>query len=158
MAVAVLVLATACGGGSDADGTQQLPDVALSDLATGEPAEWTDDGNPLILNLWASWCAPCRTEMPDFDEVYQELGDQLTVVGVTDERKLDAAREAAEAAGVTYPLLVDDDQQLLIDLGITGMPGTVFVDADGQVVDTHTGALTKAELLDQIEESYGITA
>ena len=123
VAVAALLAISACGGGSGGESSEPLPDVALTELTTGEPTEWNADGKPMVVNLWASWCAPCRTEMPDFEEVYQELGDQLTIVGVTDERKLDAALEAADAAGVTYPLLVDEDQRLLIDLGITGMPG-----------------------------------
>lgn len=146
-----------CSTGSDEAAATPLPEATLIELDTGEPTAWPDDGTPLVINLWASWCTPCRKEMPAFDEVSRELDGQLTIVGVTDESDLDAARDAADQAGVTYPLLVDEDQTVLVDLEITGLPGTVFVDAEGAVVGRHLGALTASQLRQEIEERYGIT-
>ena len=86
-----------------------------------------------------------------------KLDGEVAIVGVTDERDLDAARDAADQTGVTYPLLADEGQTLLVDLEVSGLPGTVFVDADGTVVDRHLGALSADQLRDKIEDLYDIT-
>lgn len=156
-----LVLAACSGGSSDAGGSKgtgdadALPAVSLTDLATGEDATWPE-GTPLIVNLWASWCTPCRKEMPAFDRVAQQLDGKVAIVGVTDDLQKDAAVKAAEASGVTYPLRYDEEAALMTELGITGLPATVFVAEDGTVLDTHLGALTEDDLLAEIEDRYGI--
>lgn len=157
-ALLLLALGVAgCSGTEDraAEAATPLPEVALVDLATGDEAAWPS-GTPLVVNFWASWCAPCRKEMPAFQQVADDLGDQVAIVGVTDEDDLTAAREAADASGVSYPLLVDVDQELLTELEISGLPATVFVDAEGTIVGRHLGALTEAELSEQIEDLHGI--
>lgn len=156
-AAALLLVVPACAHQDRGEG-KPLPAASLSSLDTGEPADLDPDGKPMVINFWASWCTPCRAEMPAFEQVHQDLGDQVTIVGVTDEDDHDASADAARQAGVTYPLLVDDDQTLLTDLHVSGLPGTVFVDADGNVVGRHLGALTEAELTKEIEDRYGITA
>lgn len=152
-----LVVALAACSHSSSSG-KPLPEAKLSNLATGKVADWPADGKPMVVNFWASWCTPCRKEMPAFEQVHQKLGDRVAIVGVTDEDDHAAAKKAAEAAGVTYPVLVDDDQTLLTDLKVSGLPGTVFVDADGKVESVHLGALTEAALTKEIEDRYGITA
>ncbi|MEZ5177765.1 MAG: TlpA disulfide reductase family protein [Acidimicrobiales bacterium] len=99
-----------------------------------------------------------KKEMPAFEAVSQQLDGKVSIVGVTDTLDLDGSRAAADKAGVTYPLLVDEDQNLQSDLGIAGLPATIFVDADGKVVGRHLGALTEAELTKEIEDRYGIEA
>ncbi len=94
--------------------------------------------------------------MPAFEEVSQDLDGKVVIVGVTDTLDLDGSREAADNAGVTYPLLVDEEQNLQVDLGIAGLPATVFVDEDGTIVGRHLGALTRDELTKEIEDRYGI--
>ena len=81
---------------------------------------------------------------------------EVAIVGVTDDLQRDAAVSAAETAGVSYPLRYDEDAALMTDLGITGLPATVFVDEDGTVLGRHLGALTEADLLAEIEDRYGI--
>lgn len=154
----VLALAAipACSHGAQASGTP-LPDATLHDLTTGKATSWSADGKPLVVNFWASWCTPCRKEMPAFEQVSKQVGDRVRIVGVTDEEDLTKAKKAAATAGVTYPLLVDVDQTLLSDVGITGLPGTVFVDAKGEIVGRHLGALTADQLTKEIEKRYGIT-
>lgn len=155
LAAALLLAAPACA--HDDTRGRPLPDAALTSLETGEAARWDADGRPLVINFWASWCTPCRAEMPAFEQVHQQLGDRVAIVGVTDETDHGDAAGAAERAGVSYPLLVDVEQTLLIDLAISGLPGTVFVDADGTVLGRHLGALTEDQLIDEIEDRYGIT-
>jgi thiol-disulfide isomerase/thioredoxin len=155
--VALLTALVACGGSDGASG-KALPDAELTDLRTEEAADWGADGKPLVVNFWASWCTPCKTEMPAFEEVAQDFDGKVVIVGVTDTLDLDGSREAADNAGVTYPLLVDEEQNLQVDLGIAGLPATVFVDADGTIVGRHLGALTRDELTQEIEDRYGIEA
>lgn len=155
--VALLATLVACGGSDETSG-EALPEAELTDLRTEKAADWGADGKPLVVNFWASWCTPCKTEMPAFEEVSQELDGKVAIVGVTDTLDLDGSREAAENAGVTYPLLVDEEQNLQVDLGIAGLPATVFVDEDGTIVGRHLGALTHDELTKEIEDLYGIEA
>lgn len=158
VAAVIGVLALAGCAKSDDAGSTPLPETQLVDLRTGKAADWDTDGKPLVVNLWASWCAPCKAEMPAIQRVSEKLGDQVAIVGVTDQKDLDAARKAAENAGVSYPLRVDEAQELQTDLGVVGLPATVFVDADGKIVGRHQGVLTEAKLLKEIEDRYGITA
>jgi thiol-disulfide isomerase/thioredoxin len=158
VATAVLALAPGCSQDDGASG-DPWPDAPLVDLNDEAPVELADlaDGTPTVVNFWASWCAPCRTEMPAFDQVADDLDGQVAIVGITDESELDAARDAADAADVSYPLLVDTDQVLLSDLGISGLPGTVFLDEDGNVIGRHLGKMDEDELTAEIEDRYGIT-
>lgn len=142
----------ACSSASD---TAELPRPALTDLTTGKKADWPAD-RPLVINVWATWCTPCRKEMPAFQAVHEQLGDRVAIVGVSDDPNLDGSRKAAKVAGVTYPLLVDVDTRLMVDLGIAGLPATVFVDRDGKVLGKRLGAMTEDQLRDEIEKRYGI--
>lgn len=152
--VAVLSVSAACSDTTD-DGA--LPDTTLVSLADG--AEVTTgslapDGTPLVVNVWASWCVPCIEEMPAFDEVHRELGEGVQIVGVTDDKQESAERLAAET-GVTYPLYRDPDRSLLPELGVVQLPATLFVAADGTIVDRHQGAMTADELRGTIERLWG---
>ena len=149
---AISSLLAACSSTSE---TVKLPRVTLTDLTTGDKVDWPAD-RPLVINLWATWCAPCRKEMPAFQAVHEKLGDQVTIAGVSDDPDLDGARKAAKAAGVDYPLLVDIDSRLMVDLGIAGLPATVFVDENGTVLGKRLGAMTEAELRQEIEKRYDI--
>lgn len=153
---AALVLA-GCGSSSDG-GTKgrQIPDVELTRLSSGKATSWPT-GRPLVINFWASWCTPCRTEMPAFQAVHEQFRDRVAIVGVTDDPDLDKARKAAASSGARYPLLVDVDSELLVDFSIAGLPATVFVDTDGRVLGRHLGAMTEAELTKEIEKRYGLT-
>lgn len=157
-ALALVALAACSDGGTSASG--DLPPTALEPIGSGSPAELStvaDDGQPLVLNVWASFCTPCITEMPDFEAVHQDLGDQVAIVGVTDDDDVEAALALAERTGVTYPLYRDPARRLGIDLEVSGLPATVFVGPDGEVVERHQGALDADELSATIDRLWGIT-
>lgn len=162
LTLAALVPALLGCSSSDTAGTAAgpttMPAVKLVNLQDGAPADLAAyRGKPTVVNLWASWCTPCRTEMPMFEATHQKLGDRVQFVGITDDPNRDAARQAAATTKVTYPLLVDTDEKLQSDLGVTGLPATLFLDKDGVIVERHAGILDQAALNDTIGRLYGIT-
>ncbi|MEV7398313.1 TlpA disulfide reductase family protein [Aeromicrobium sp. NPDC092404] len=137
-----------------------LPDLELGCLGGGTPvrlAGLTD--TPTIINLWASWCAPCREELPLLAKAHQAYGDKLRIIGVDfDDAAPDAALELAERSGVTYPLLVDPDADAKASLKVIGLPQTVFVDAQGRMVATERIAFRSyADLTAAIDKHLGVS-
>jgi cytochrome c biogenesis protein CcmG, thiol:disulfide interchange protein DsbE len=110
-------------------------EVALADYA----------GTPVVLNFWASWCAPCQEEMPALVD-FADATPGVRVVGVAvDDRPSDSRAFAREAA-VDFPLGVDRRGDVAATFGVKGLPATVFVDAEGRVAKTHLGDLTRQQL------------
>jgi cytochrome c biogenesis protein CcmG, thiol:disulfide interchange protein DsbE len=104
-------------------------------------------GRPVVVNFWASWCPACVAEMPDFEAVHAELGDQVVFLGLNMQETDPAGAEAlVTATGVSYLLGTDPRGEIFNQFGGIAMPTTVFIDADGQVVRTHAGVLFEADL------------
>lgn len=131
-----------------------LPDVTLPPLAGHGPAGGRDltelTGEPLLVNFWATWCAPCVNEMPLLQRV-SEQGD-VTLVGINYIDRADEADALADELGITYELLRDDDGSFGDRIGVLGMPTTLLVDTDGTVVGQLTGEVTEEQLQRAIEE------
>jgi cytochrome c biogenesis protein CcmG/thiol:disulfide interchange protein DsbE len=161
LVVAVVTASIGCGGSDEPVVTaapSTFPEPSLVDLRTGdEVALDRYRGTPVIVNLWATWCTPCRTEMPELEAAQQRYGDRIQIVGITDAADQAASLAAASAIGVTYPLLVDTDERLQIDLGVTGLPATAFLDGDGHLLELHAGVLDTASLDETIGRLYGIS-
>ncbi len=141
--VVVAAILGACAHGGGAASADSLPLTPLDGGATTDLA--TFEGTPTIVNMWASWCAPCLVEMPMLEQASQDLGDRLDVVGVSRGDR-DELKKVADRTGVTYPLLVDDQGRMAAALGITGMPVTLFYDASGELVERHDGVLDQSDL------------
>ena len=125
------------------------PDAALGDLLTGKP---------LLLNFFASWCRPCVTEMPAIEAVHRSLGDRLTIVGLANQDDADDALETVAVTGVTYPTYADPSGDALTYFGGMAMPTTVFIAADGTVVDVASGELSEGELRARIDRLLGVAS
>ena len=128
----------------------RLPEFVLADL-NGDVrsiADWKD--RPLLINFWATWCAPCRREMPMLETLHQERrNDPLTIIGIAIDRVDDVAAFVPES-GVTYPVLVGQsdamDLAYLIDPDFTAMPFTVFTAPGGRILTVFTGELHPGQL------------
>jgi cytochrome c biogenesis protein CcmG, thiol:disulfide interchange protein DsbE len=110
------------------------------------------EGEPLVVNFWASWCPPCIAEMPEFEQVHLARGDEVRFLGLNTQDSLEQAELLAERTGVSYDLGLDPDGALFNDFAVIAMPSTYFVDAAGAVVARHAGILTAQQLEDLIDE------
>jgi thiol-disulfide isomerase/thioredoxin len=114
-------------------------------------------GETVVINVWASWCPPCRAEMPGLQRIATEYADQgVSFVGI-DTRDTDAAARAfLENVGVTYPNLIDPDGELLLPFRDTlppqAIPSTLIVDADGKVAARVIGPVTEVRLRELLDE------
>ena len=114
-------------------------------------------GRPLVINFWASWCVPCRREMPDLQAAHVLLGDAVGFVGIDHQDDRTSALEFVQYTGVTYPSGFDPSGTVAAEYGLVGLPTTVLVSPDGQVVAEVKGALTTERLLKLVSERLGIS-
>lgn len=123
-----------------------LPPATLPCLGGGRDVRMDQLDGPLMINFWASYCEPCRRELPVLQQVHELAADQLTVLGVDfDDAKPYAALQLAADSGVTYASLADLDAVTATELQVLALPQTVFVDDSGAVVASHRGAITSYE-------------
>lgn len=109
-------------------------------------------GRPLVVNLWASWCVPCRQEMKGFEAAHQRFGDRVTFLGVdTNDDRKDALAFAARV-GVSYELAFDSEGTLAARYDAVGLPTTIFVDARGTMLERRLGAMPQVEVQTTIEK------
>ncbi|NOX30524.1 MAG: TlpA family protein disulfide reductase [Actinobacteria bacterium] len=115
------------------------------------------NGTPVILNFFASWCGPCRAEMPVLDALHHEWDGDVVVVGLNSVEGAEAAQSLIDDTGVTFPAALDVDAVLLERYEAIGMPTTVFIDGNGNVLDTWVGELTEADLRDRVDRFFGVS-
>jgi thiol-disulfide isomerase/thioredoxin len=145
-------------GDAKAPGQDALPDVTLPCLGGGPDVALSSLRGPLVVNLFAQWCKPCRTELPYYQRLHEEGKGKVRVLGVD---YLDAqpvrALQLVKQSGVTYPLLADPSGELRTKLKIRGLPGMVFVAADGTVSSVQFRLVRSyAELRDLVREELGV--
>ena len=123
----------------------EAPDFTVEN-ADGEEVKLSDYvGKPIVLNFWASWCSPCKSEMPEFNAAWEELeGEvQFLMVNMTDGSRetVDTAKEYVEGEGFTFPVLFDTNSEAAIAYSAYSLPTTYFIDADGYLVARAVGAI-----------------
>jgi len=128
---------------------KDAPSFTLTDLS-GKKVSLADfKGHPVVINFWATWCGPCKLEMPWFQEFSGKYKDQgLEVLGLSQDdgaSRQDVA-DAAKKIGVTYPILMPDEKVAKKYGGVDYLPETFYVDRAGKVVDVTAGAPTKDEM------------
>lgn len=138
-------------------GASDLPQVTLPCLGGGRPVDLSTLQGPLVVNLFAQWCGPCRKELPFYEELHRKGRGVVTVVGVDylDVRP-DQALQLARDSGVTFPLLADPGGELRADLKVRGLPGVVFVKADGTIDTQFRVVGSYAELRGLVQDQLGV--
>jgi thiol-disulfide isomerase/thioredoxin len=133
-----------------------LPDLSLPCFTGDRPVRLTELRGPAVINLWGSWCGPCREELPVMQALADATAGRLRVVGVDTRDTRDSAASFAAARGISFPTLFDPDQKLLLALGRINVPLTVFIAADGKRF-VHTGkALDKPTLGGLVRAHTGV--
>lgn len=121
------------------------PDMTVYDR-DGKEVNLSDYiGKPIVLNFWASWCGPCQMEMPDFNEKYQELGEevQFLMINMTDGSRETVEKASAfiEEQGYGFPVFYDTEFDAANTYGASSLPTTFFIDAQGKVTAQAKGAI-----------------
>ena len=173
-AVAVLLLVSGCtgdaseyrasvgaaaNGNSPASGTEERADTAAPDFTLesldGEAFRLSEtDGKIRLIDFWATWCAPCREEVPMLNELQATYGDQgLLILAITDE-ETEVVRNFVQENGVEYLNLIGTEE-VAEAYGVLGLPAAYLVDAEGRVVKSFLGPKPRRVLVEHIEGLLG---
>ena len=139
----------------------EAPDFALPSLGSGQVALLESAGSVRLINFWATWCAPCREEMPSLEALHRRhrKSGRLVVLAVSVDDDVNAVRQYIETSGFTFPVLLDQHRVVADRFGVSVFPSSFVVDADGRVVDRMTGAVDWADegliALPALAASYG---
>jgi peroxiredoxin len=148
----LLPLAVACGGGDPAEAAgiherSVAVDFRLEALDGTEVSLSDYRGSVVLVNFWATWCPPCRAEIPDIEAAYQaRQGDGFVVLGVSVEQARAAVAPFVEAVGMTYPVLLDEAGQVYRTYRAPGLPMSILLDENGVIRARHVGGMTRAQL------------
>ena len=126
------------------DHVHLAPDFTVYDKDGNEVNLSSFFGKPIVLNFWASWCPPCRMEMPDFNEKYLELGDEvhfLMVNMTTGRETIQSAQEFIQEENFSFPIYFDTNQDAAITYSAYSLPTTYFINSEGEAVAQATGAI-----------------
>ena len=113
---------------------REAPDFTLQTLA-GERFNLSEKlGKPIFLNFWATWCSPCRDEMPDMEKLQQTLGDSILIVGIDMGESADTVRRFVEDSGFTWTFVLDSEREVAQAYDVSVIPTSLFIDAKGVIV------------------------
>lgn len=136
----------------DENADYSAPDFVVENSKGSEVTLSSYFGKPIVLNLWASWCSPCKMEMPYFEEAYKENEDiQFMMVNMTSGDYMGDAKDLIKEEGYTFPVFYDIYGEAATVYGASSLPMTIFIDKNGDLVTYAVGALTKEQLQEGID-------
>jgi cytochrome c biogenesis protein CcmG/thiol:disulfide interchange protein DsbE len=112
-------------------------------------------GRDLVINFWASWCVPCRTEMPLLEASFRSERGKVVFVGIDTNDTSNAAQAFLARVHVTYPAVSDPNGNTAVAYGLFGLPTTVFISPSGRIVGRHIGQLRADTLRAAMQEAFG---
>ena len=116
-------------------------------------------GKPIVINFWATWCPPCKQELPDFDKLCKEYGDRVVfmMVNLTDGYRdtVDGTKRFVSGKGYTFPVYFDTKDNAASAYNVSSIPQTTFIDANGNVYKTRIGAMSEATLRSYLNSLLG---
>lgn len=135
--------------------TVSAPDFTLQDL-NGNTVSLSDfKGKYVFLNFWATWCGPCRQEIPAMEEIYNKYQDDLVIVAVNVGEDYDTVSEFAKDYGLTFEILLDEKQAVASLYQVSGIPTSYFLDQEGNFVSGHVGTMTFESMEEEILSMMG---
>ena len=152
-----MLVVAACGGGGggeavEAPDRREAPPIEGTDVVTNEPLSLAQlAGTPVVINFWATWCTPCKEELPALQE-FADNHPEVQVLGVNFQDSQSDARELQAEIGFEFPSVFDAQGEYGVDYAIPGMPTTFFLDADHRIA----GRLAGGADVEQFEEGLAL--
>jgi len=142
------------------EGGSKLPSVKLKDLDGNvvNSSDFSNDGEPIVISFWATWCAPCKKELNAIHEVYEDWQDETDVkviaVSIDDARSATRVKPYVDGQGWDYEVYIDSNQDFKRALNVNNVPQTFLLNGEGEIVWTHSGYNPgdEEELLEEIEK------
>lgn len=146
----LILFVTACSGGAsdDAPDVDDLPAVT----AAGFEAHLAELEKPAVVNVWASWCLPCRSEAPLLDEAHRQFGDEIEFIGIDVQDSQPAAKQFLSEFGLEFTHFFDRDRAIPNLYGGLGTPITMFFARHGELISIHNGVIDERTLALNIDE------
>ncbi|MGF1595385.1 MAG: TlpA family protein disulfide reductase [Acidimicrobiales bacterium] len=147
------------GGGSGSaagDGAATLTDFEFETEDGSVATLAAYQGQPLVVNFFAAWCAPCRLEIPDLEAVYAASDGRVGFLGVNHDIEATTWRSFVDEVGISFPTVFQPNQEIWESLDLFGMPATVLIAPDGEVVATHSGIIDDETLTRLIADELGV--
>ncbi|MDP2932391.1 MAG: TlpA disulfide reductase family protein [Chloroflexota bacterium] len=130
------------------------PDFTLLDLEGNRVTLSDFRGKVVFINFWASWCPPCRAEMPDIEAVYQKYKDKgVVVIGIDIMEPEDVVRQFVRQGGYSWTFVLDSTGEIARDYRIAAIPTSFFLDKDGIIKTTYIGAMTQRAMESKLAEA-----
>ncbi|KAA9023584.1 peroxiredoxin family protein [Niallia endozanthoxylica] len=129
----------------------KAPDFELKNLA-GETVKLSDfQGKKVLLNFWATWCPPCKEEMPDMEKFYQSAGEDVVILAVNIDPQYNVSKFISEM-GLTFPILLDEKDEVNSLYQVLTIPTTYFIDEEGIIRHKYISAMTEEIMKQYVED------
>lgn len=134
----------------------KAPDFT-AELIDGSTVTLSDfKGKPVIINFWATWCGPCVKEMPAFERLKENYGDEIGILAVNCGEDADTIKDFADANGYTFPIVLDEEYQVSMLYPTNSIPYTVVIDGNGKVTHVSSGAVDADTMYERYKEALGL--
>ena len=141
--------------GNNANSAKLAPDFSLTDV-TGHPLKLSDyRGKPVVLDFWATWCEPCKQEIPHLIELQNKYPQRVQVIGISMDDDGDPVRAFQQQYKMNYPVAVGSAKLADQYGGVLGLPITFVIDSNGHIIARHIGATNFADIEAEVQKLLG---